>query len=37
MFWQLSNDTFSNGLLDVIDKVKKSYLPERKLLSPPDK
>jgi chitinase len=27
MFWQLSNDTFSDGLLDVIDKVKKSYLP----------
>jgi chitinase len=27
MFWQLSNDTFSGGLLDVIDKVKKSYIP----------
>ncbi len=25
MFWQLAYDTFENGLLDVIDEVKKSY------------
>ena len=27
MFWQLANDSFSDGLLDVIDKTKKSYQP----------
>jgi chitinase len=27
MFWQLGNDSFRDGLLDVIDKTKKSYRP----------
>ncbi|HAM11479.1 MAG: hypothetical protein A2X05_02285 [Bacteroidetes bacterium GWE2_41_25] len=27
MFWQLGNDSFRDGLLDVIDKTKKSYHP----------
>ena len=27
MFWQLANDTFSDGLLDTIDRVRKSYRP----------
>jgi len=28
MFWEITNDTFSNGLLDSIDKVKRTYRPK---------
>ena len=26
MFWQLRNDSYADGLLDTIDKVKKNYI-----------
>ena len=30
MFWQLANDTYSQGLLNTIDMVKKNYSPAAK-------
>jgi len=29
MFWQLASDTFSDGLLDTIDRVRKSYIHKK--------
>jgi chitinase len=30
MYWHLGEDTFTDGLLNAIDKVKKTYIPENK-------
>ncbi len=29
MFWEINNDTYSGGLLDAIDKAKKTYKPKK--------
>jgi hypothetical protein len=30
MYWQLAGDLYNNGLLDVIDRVKKTYSGENR-------
>jgi chitinase len=29
MYWQLGNDAFTDGLMNEIDKVKRTYVPEK--------